>query len=244
MPRGTGPRGDEVIKVSEIRLEESWKTRLSGEFQQPYMEQLKLFLKGEAAHKRVIYPPGPEIFMALDRTPFESVKVVVLGQDPYHGPSQAHGMSFSVRPGVHPPPSLVNIYKELESDLGIAPPGHGFLEAWAGQGVLLLNAVLTVTRGLAGSHAGKGWETFTDRIVELLNQERQNLAFVLWGSYAQKKGAFIDRTRHLVLESPHPSPFSASRGFLGSRPFSKINAYLVATGQSPIDWRLPPAARV
>ena len=225
---------------AEVRLEESWKARLAGEFDQPYMATLKAYLKAELARNKVIYPRGPEYFAALDLTPFEAAKVVILGQDPYHGPDQAHGLCFSVRPGIAPPPSLVNIYKELKSDLGLEPPAHGFLEAWARQGVLLLNSVLTVERGIAGSHAGKGWETFTDRIIEVLSREREHLAFVLWGSYAQKKGQIIDRKRHLVLASPHPSPLSASRGFFGSRPFSRINAYLAEHGRTPVDWRLPP----
>lgn len=226
--------------TQEIRLEESWKARLAAEFAQPYMVNLKAFLKDQIARKKVIFPKGQEYFAALDLTPFDRAKVVILGQDPYHGPNQAHGLCFSVKPGVEPPPSLVNIYKELKSDLGHEPPAHGFLEAWARQGVLLLNSVLTVERGIAASHAGKGWETFTDRIIQVLATERSNLAFVLWGSYAQKKGAMIDRNRHLIISSPHPSPLSASRGFFGSKPFSRINAYLEKTGQAPIDWRLPP----
>ena len=229
-----------MTQSTEVRLEESWKTRLHDEFAKPYMVQLKSYLKGEYARGKIIYPKGPEYFAALDLTPFDRTKVVILGQDPYHGPNQAHGLCFSVKPGVEPPPSLVNMYKELKSDLGIDPPAHGFLEAWARQGVLLLNSVLTVERGCAGSHSGKGWEQFTDRIIAVLNAERQNLAFVLWGSYAQKKGQFIDRQKHMVLASPHPSPLSASRGFFGSKPFSRINAYLKQTGQDPIDWRLPP----
>lgn len=229
-----------VSQAAEVRLEESWKARLLGEFEKPYMSRLKQYLRAELARKKVIFPRGAEYFAALDLTPFEKAKVVILGQDPYHGPDQAHGLCFSVRPGVEPPPSLLNIYKELKSDLGIDPPDHGYLEAWARQGVLLLNAVLTVERGVAGSHAGKGWETFTDKIVEVLDRERQNLAFVLWGSYAQRKGQIIDRQRHLVIASAHPSPLSASRGFLGSRPFSRINRYLEETGQTPIDWRLCP----
>lgn len=226
--------------MDQIRLEESWRIRLADEFAKPYMTQLKSFLKAEYAAGKVIFPKGSEYFAALDLTPFERVKVVILGQDPYHGPGQAHGLCFSVKPGVEAPPSLVNIYKELKDDLGLAPPDHGFLEAWAQQGVMLLNAVLTVERGRAASHSGKGWELFTDRVVQVLNAGRQNLAFVLWGSYAQRKGAIIDRKRHLVVASPHPSPLSAAKGFFGSKPFSKINRYLEATGQTPIEWALPP----
>lgn len=215
---------------------------LRDEFRQPYMQALREFLASEKQKGRIIYPPGPLIFNALDSTPFEQVKVVILGQDPYHGPGQAHGLCFSVNPGVALPPSLQNIFKELEADLGIASPGHGCLASWAAQGVLLLNAVLTVEAGKAASHEGKGWERFTDRVVEVLNQGRENLVFLLWGSYAQRKGALIDRNRHLVLASPHPSPLSASRGFFGNRHFSRANAYLRNTGEGEIDWRLPPLA--
>ena len=229
--------------MTTIRLEASWKSRLENEFDEPYMKELRKFLKDEYAARKVIYPPGAQYFAALDLTPFDQVKVVILGQDPYHGPDQAHGLSFSVRHGVVPPPSLVNIYKELRTDLGIEPPGHGCLEAWARQGVLLLNAVLSVERGRAGSHAGKGWEKFTDRIVEVLNAERTNLAFLLWGNYAKKKGAIVDRDKHFVLATPHPSPLSASAGFFGSRPFSKINAYLTGIGQTPVDWNLASGSR-
>ena len=187
----------------------------------------------------MIYPPGKQIFSALDQTAFENVKVVILGQDPYHGPGQAHGLCFSVAPGVQKPPSLQNIYKEIERDLGIAPSQNGCLLAWAQQGVLLLNAVLTVEHAQAGSHQGKGWELFTDRIVSLLNEQREHLVFMLWGSYAQKKGAIIDRHLHLVLESPHPSPLSAHRGFFGNKHFSSANRYLTEHGVSPINWQLP-----
>jgi uracil-DNA glycosylase len=229
-----------VIQADRIRLEASWKSRLLPEFEQPYMQQLREFLREQLERGKAIYPKGPEYFAAMDLTPFDQVKVVILGQDPYHGPDQAHGLCFSVRPGIAPPPSLLNIYQELREDLGIEPPDHGCLESWARQGVLLLNSVLTVERGRAASHSGKGWETFTDRIVHLLDRERTHLAFVLWGSYAQRKGQFIDRSRHLVIATPHPSPLSASRGFLGSRPFSRIDEYLQDKGQSPIDWRIPP----
>lgn len=227
------------MSTDQIRLEPSWKSRLINEFTAPYMLQLKEFLRQQLAANKQIFPKGNEYFAALDLTPFEQVKVVILGQDPYHGPGQAHGLCFSVRPEVDIPPSLVNIYKELEADLGIKRPPHGFLKHWAEQGVLLLNAVLTVERGLANSHQDKGWERFTDRIIAVLNEEREHLVFILWGSYAQKKGRIIDRSRHLVIESPHPSPLSAHRGFLGSRPFSKANSYLASHGIAPIDWSVP-----
>tara|TARA_R110002072_G_scaffold142207_3_gene287595 strand:- start:491 stop:1210 length:720 start_codon:yes stop_codon:yes gene_type:complete len=230
--------------AQNIKLEESWKALLSPEFSKDYMQQLKSYLKAELASGHHIFPPGPDYFAALDHTPVDKVKVVILGQDPYHGPGQAHGLCFSVRPGVAPPPSLVNIYKELESDLGIPRPDHGCLLSWADQGVLLLNSVLTVRAQNAGSHQGQGWETFTDHIISELNQKHDNLVFILWGSYAQKKGAKIDRNRHLVLQSPHPSPLSSYRGFFGSQPFSKTNQYLQAHGKSPIDWRLPPLSQV
>jgi uracil-DNA glycosylase len=236
------PRPDLVpgAPVSEVKIEPSWKRQLVDEFSQPYMQDLRKFLKKEMEAGERIYPKPSEWFAAFDHTPFEKVKVVILGQDPYHGPDQAHGLCFSVRPGVRPPPSLLNIFKEMKSDLGIEPPDHGYLISWADQGVLLLNSVLTVREGQAASHQKKGWEKFTDKAVQLLNDKRDNLVFVLWGAYAQKKGAFIDRKRHLVLEGVHPSPLSASRGFFGSRPFSKINKYLVAKKLEPIDWQLPP----
>lgn len=227
------------IQDDKIQLESSWKTRLVDEFKQPYMQDLREFLRHERAAKKVIYPRGPEYFAALNSTPFEHVKVVILGQDPYHQPNQAHGLSFSVRPGVQVPPSLVNIFTELESDLKISRPQHGFLKSWAEQGVLLLNATLSVEAGKAGSHQKKGWEKFTDAIIDRLNREREHLVFLLWGSYAQQKGAFIDRQKHFVLTSPHPSPLSAYRGFFGSKPFSKINEYLKSHHIEPIDWSLP-----
>ncbi len=222
-----------------VVLEESWKSRLSEEFDKDYMRNLKTFLLGQKQMGKCIYPKGNEYFRALDLTPFDQVKVVILGQDPYHGPGQAHGLCFSVRPDVPAPPSLVNMYKELQEDLGIPPANHGFLERWAKQGVLLLNSVLTVEHKQAASHQGRGWEQFTDRIVAELNEKREHLVFILWGSYAQKKGAFIDQQRHLVIKSAHPSPLSAYRGFFGSRPFSRTNEYLVANGLQPIDWQLP-----
>lgn len=225
--------------IERIQLEPSWKAHLLPEFEKPYMGALRKFLEQERAAKKQIYPRPTEFFSAMNACPFERVKVVILGQDPYHGPNQAHGLSFSVRPGVVVPPSLVNIYKELKSDLGIEPPKHGYLQKWAEQGVLLLNATLSVEAGRAGSHQRKGWEEFTDAIVRHLNEEREGLVFVLWGSYAQKKGAFIDASKHLVLKGVHPSPLSAHRGFFGSKHFSKINAYLKARGQTPIDWSLP-----
>ncbi len=222
-----------------IKLEESWKSALLPEFSQPYMAALKSFLKEEKSQGKAIFPKGSEYFRALDLTPLDKVRVVVLGQDPYHGEGQAHGLSFSVLPGVRPPPSLVNIFKELRDDLGIKPAGHGFLEHWARQGVLLLNSVLTVERSMAASHQGKGWERFTDAIIRAVNDQPHPVVFILWGSYAQKKAAFVDRSRHLVLKSPHPSPLSAHNGFFGSKPFSKANDFLVSKGYPPIDWALP-----
>ena len=224
--------------MSEIKLEPSWKKLLAAEFSKPYMVALKGFLEGEYEKKKKIYPPPPAIFRALDITPFDDVKVVILGQDPYHGPRQAHGLCFSVPAGVAPPPSLENIFTELASDLGIPRPTTTDLTPWAAQGVLLLNATLTVEGGQAGSHQSKGWEEFTDAIIHLINDQKENVAFILWGSYAQQKGAFIDRAKHFVLESPHPSPLSAYRGFFGSRPFSKVNEYLISTFQQPIEWGL------
>lgn len=221
-----------------IQLEPGWLSRLQTQFDQPYMQQLIQFLMGEKAAGKVIYPDGGDIFNAYNSTPFEEVKVVILGQDPYHGPDQAHGLCFSVKPEVKIPPSLLNIYKELDSDLGIAMPNHGHLQPWAQQGVLLLNATLTVEQGRAGSHQGRGWEQFTDTSIAALNEQRQQLVFMLWGAYAQKKGAFIDRRKHLVLTAPHPSPLSAHRGFLGCKHFSQANAYLQTNGQQPINWAL------
>lgn len=226
-------------RAARIRLAPAWKARLLSEFSEPYMHELREFLKRELAAGKTIYPRATEYFAALDCTPFDEVKVIILGQDPYHGPNQAHGLCFSVRPGVEIPPSLQNIFIELKSDLGIEPPNHGHLAHWATQGVLLLNATLSVQAGIAGSHQGKGWENFTDAVIHALNREREGLVFVLWGSYAQKKGAFIDTRKHLVLKGPHPSPLSAHRGFFGCRHFSRINEYLRQQGKAPIDWRLP-----
>ena len=226
-------------EMTEVQLHESWLRRLEDQFQQPYMKELREFLVMRKRHRAVIYPPGSLIFNALNTTHFDKVRVVILGQDPYHGPGQAHGLCFSVLPGIRIPPSLANIYREIETDLGLIPPRHGCLQSWAEPGVLLLNAVLTVERGQAGSHQGKGWETFTDVIVQLLNDEREGLVFMLWGSYAMKKGSVIDRRKHLVLKAPHPSPLSAHRGFLGCRHFSAANEYLQSHQKEPIDWSVP-----
>jgi len=222
-----------------IKLHESWKAPLAPEFSDAYMLALKAFLEGEKSKGKRIFPKGAEYFRALDLTPLDRVKVVILGQDPYHGEGQAHGLCFSVRPGVRPPPSLVNIYKELEADLGIPRPHHGFLEHWAKQGVLLLNSVLTVEMAQAASHQGKGWEKFTDAIIRLVNARPEPVVFLLWGAYAQRKAAFVDASRHLVLKAAHPSPLSAHNGFMGCRHFSQANAFLEKHGMVPIDWALP-----
>tara|TARA_X000001036_G_scaffold414127_1_gene429061 strand:- start:4 stop:687 length:684 start_codon:yes stop_codon:yes gene_type:complete len=226
--------------VSTIALERSWLTRLQSEFDAPYMQNLRRFLHEQKETCKIIYPRGDEWFNALNTTPFDQVKVVILGQDPYHGPNQAHGLCFSVREGVQLPPSLINIYREIESDLGLTEGHfpHGCLTGWAEQGVLLLNSVLTVEHKQAASHAGKGWEIFTDRIVSLLATQRESVVFILWGSYAQKKGSMIDTGRHLVLKAPHPSPLSAHRGFFGCKHFSQCDEYLAAHGQTPIDWAM------
>jgi uracil-DNA glycosylase len=221
-----------------IKLDESWQEWLAPEFQKDYMKSLRRFLKAELSAGKKIFPKGEQYFAALNTTAFDRVKVVILGQDPYHGLGQAHGLCFSVQKNIPLPPSLVNIYKELESDLGIAPAKNGNLQKWAEQGVLLLNSVLTVEMGKAAAHQGKGWEQFTDRVIQVLNENREGIVFLLWGSYAQKKAAFVDRKKHLVLEAPHPSPLSSYRGFFGSKPFSKINKWLVDHQQSPIDWRV------
>lgn len=224
---------------AEVRLGDSWKAVLGEEFSRSYMHDLKAFLQREKADGKHIFPKGAEYFRALDLTPLDDVRVVILGQDPYHGAGQAHGLCFSVQPGVRIPPSLVNIYKEMQSDLGIPPARHGFLEHWARQGVLLLNSVLTVEEARAASHQGKGWEQFTDAVIRAVNEDCDHVVFMLWGSYAQKKAAFVDRSRHLVLKAPHPSPLSAHNGFLGCRHFSQANDYLVAQGRNTIDWQLP-----
>jgi uracil-DNA glycosylase len=225
--------------ADRIKLEPSWKSRIGDYLQRDDMRQLSEFLRQRKAQGARIFPPGPQIFAALGATSFEAVRVVILGQDPYHGFGQAHGLCFSVQPGTAVPPSLENIYKEIQRDLGIPRPDHGCLTHWAGQGVLLLNAVLTVEEGRAGAHQGKGWEGFTDHIVDRLNREREHLVFMLWGSYAQAKGKVIDPRRHLVLKAPHPSPLSAHRGFIGCGHFSAANRYLVQHGMQPIDWSLP-----
>jgi uracil-DNA glycosylase len=217
-----------------VRIEESWRPHLEREFHQPYFAALREFVRGEFAERR-IFPPAAKIFRAFDACPFASVKVVILGQDPYHGAGQANGLCFSVDKGVATPPSLVNIFKEIESDLGHPVSRDADLTRWAQQGVLLLNATLTVREGVAGSHQNKGWEEFTDAAVRALNDAREGLVFMLWGNYARRKGAGLDRKRHLVLESAHPSPLSAQR-FFGCRHFSKTNAYLTARGETPIDW--------
>lgn len=228
-----------IGEKAEIQLSAAWLEHLQAEFTEPYMQELKDFLRQQKREGKVIYPAGAEYFGALDHTPLDQIKAVILGQDPYHGPGQAHGLCFSVPVGVKPPPSLANIFKEISSDLGLAGATHGCLHHWADQGVLLLNSVLTVERGRAASHQGMGWETFTDRIIHTVNEQREGVVFMLWGAYAQRKGAFIDRDKHLVLQAPHPSPLSAHRGFLGCRHFSQANAYLQSQGGQPIDWSLP-----
>ncbi len=232
------------MSEQQVRLEPSWKARVGDYLSRPEMLRLSEFLRAELRAGKTIYPPPRCIFAALDATPFDQVKVVILGQDPYHGPGQAHGLCFSVLPGVPPPPSLENIFAEIRRDLGVARPDHGCLIPWARQGVLLLNSVLTVERGLAGSHQGKGWEGFTDNIIDHLNREREGLVFLLWGSYAQAKGALIDARRHRVLKAPHPSPLSAHRGFIGCGHFSKANQWLSELSRPAIDWSLPPAASI
>lgn len=220
-----------------------WPQELNLELQKEYMQKLKAFLTNELKKGKIIYPKGQEIFQALEVTAFDQVKVVIIGQDPYHGPNQAHGMCFSVKPGVAIPPSLVNIYKEIENDLGHKPPSHGYLLSWAKQGVLLLNNVLTVEKAKAASHHGVGWETFTDKVIQVLNQRSEPMAFLLWGSPAQKKASIVDDKKHLVLRSVHPSPLSAYRGFFGQKHFSRINAWLEKQGKSPIDWSIPELSK-
>ncbi|MDD4660927.1 MAG: uracil-DNA glycosylase [Massilibacteroides sp.] len=219
----------------DVKIEDSWKEQLKDEFEKPYFKELTNFVRQEYQLRR-IFPPGREIFNAFEHCSFDRVKVVILGQDPYHEPGQAHGLCFSVKAGTPPPPSLVNIYKEIESDLGKTAPKDGDLTRWANQGILLLNATLTVRAHLAGSHQNKGWELFTDAVIHRLAEKRQHIVYILWGSYAQRKGAFIDKSANLVLQSAHPSPLSAYRGFFGCKHFSKTNDYLIATGQTPVEW--------
>jgi len=226
-----------------IKLEPSWKAALREEFDKPYMHQLREFLRAEHAAGKEIYPPGPMIFNALNSTPLGQVKVVILGQDPYHGPGQAHGLCFSVQPGVATPPSLVNIYKELQRDLNLPIPSHGYLQSWAEQGVLLLNTTMTVERANAASHATKGWESFTDRVIEVGSEQCPNVVFLLWGAHAQSKQKLIDASKHLVLKSVHPSPLSAYRGFFGCGHFSRANGFLEQRGMAPINWARPPLAQ-
>lgn len=226
--------------MTDIKLDQSWLTHLGHEFDKTYMKDLKAFLITERQSGKQIYPKGDQIFNAFNNTPFGDVRVVILGQDPYHGPGQAHGLCFSVQKDVRIPPSLVNIYKEIKRDLDISSPDHGYLMEWAKQGVLLLNSVLTVERAQAASHQKRGWEQFTDAAIAALNEHHSGLVFLLWGSYAQKKGQFIDRNKHLVLHSPHPSPLSAHRGFLGNSHFSKTNKWLKERGSGIIDWSITP----
>jgi uracil-DNA glycosylase len=222
----------------DVKIEPSWKEVLSEEFKKPYFKQIAEHLKTEKAQGKTIYPPGSQIFHAFEATPFGELKVVILGQDPYHGPKQAHGLSFSVQKGVPPPPSLINIFKELKEDVGASIPKHGNLEKWAKQGVLLLNASLTVRAGEPMSHAKLGWEKFTNTIIEKVSDLKEHVVFVLWGRFAQEKKTLIDEKKHLIIKSAHPSPLSAKNGFFGSRPFSKINTYLMKNGIDPIDWAL------
>jgi len=222
-----------------VQLRPSWKNRIGMEFEQEYMQKLRQFLIEEKQAGKIIYPEGKDIFNSMNLLSYEDIKVVIIGQDPYHGPGQAHGLCFSVKPGVKSPPSLVNIFKEIHQDLGIPISRHGYLKSWAEQGVLLLNSVLTVEKNKAGSHQGKGWELFTDAIIKSINSEHTGVVFFLWGSYAQKKGKIIDKDRHLVLQSVHPSPLSAHRGFFGKQHFSKANDYLQRQDKAVIDWSLP-----
>lgn len=222
----------------DVKIEASWKALLQDEFKKPYFKQIVEHLKTEKSQGKTIYPSGSNIFHAFDATPFDNVKVVILGQDPYHGPNQAHGLSFSVQPGVPPPPSLLNIYKELHEDVGIPIPRHGYLEKWAAQGVLLLNASLTVRAGEANSHSKIGWEKFTDTVIQSISDKQNNVVFLLWGKFAQSKAALIDQAKHLILKSAHPSPLAAHSGFFGNHHFSKTNQYLMQHGKDPIDWAL------
>ena len=219
----------------DVRIDASWREKLKAEFEKPYFQKLADFVKSEyRSHK--VYPPGPEIFSAFDHCPFSNIKVVIIGQDPYHGYGQANGLCFSVHDGIKKPPSLVNIFQEIKQDLGKPIPDSGNLERWADQGVLLLNATLTVRASSPGSHQNKGWETFTDAVIKKVSDERENVVFVLWGAYAQRKGSIIDSSKHYVLKSPHPSPYSADRGFFGNRHFSKANEFLEMKGLSPVNW--------
>lgn len=219
-----------------------WNPLLRGEFTKPYWTDLQEFVRAERG-RSAVYPPAEQVFSALHLTPYADTRVLILGQDPYHGPGQAHGLCFSVAPGVPAPPSLVNIFQELRDDLGAEPPNHGNLEHWARQGVLLLNAVLTVRAHAAGSHAGKGWEVFTDEVIRTVNTKPERVVFILWGAYARKKRPLIDTSRHVIIESAHPSPLSARNGFFGSKPFSRANAALSEAGRTPIDWAVPPLRR-
>ena len=219
----------------KVKIEESWNEVLAEEFEKPYFQELTTFIRNEYQSKK-IFPPGSQIFNAFDHSPFDKTKVVILGQDPYHGPGQAHGLCFSVNENIKPPPSLINIFKEQHADLGKPFPSHGNLEGWSQQGVLLLNATLTVEAHQPGSHQGKGWEQFTDAVINQLSTNKEHIVFMLWGAYAQKKGEVIDASKHLVLKSPHPSPFSANRGFFGNKHFSKCNNYLEKIGIEPIRW--------
>jgi len=223
--------------ATSVQIEDGWKEVLKDEFRQPYFQALKTFLKTEKAQGKTIYPPGSLIFNAFNSTPFDEVKAVIIGQDPYHRPGQAHGLCFSVKPGVRIPPSLVNIYQELHDDTGFEIPNHGYLQKWAEQGVLMLNAILTVEEGNASSHKGKGWENFTTAAIQAINKHKAGVVFLLWGRYAQQKGSFIDRNKHLVLEAAHPSPL-ARTGFRGCRHFSQTNQYLQENGKEPIDWQV------
>ncbi len=229
--------------MTAFAVPNSWRASLASALETIEMAELAGFLDAEIQAGKTIYPPRPAWFRALELTPLDKVRVVILGQDPYHGPGQAHGLAFSVPAGVRPPPSLLNIFKELESDLGIARPRHGCLEHWARQGVLLLNSVLTVEMGRAASHSRKGWEHFTDAIIRRMNDQPEPMVFMLWGAYAHKKAANVDTSRHLVLKAAHPSPLSAYNGFLGSKVFSQCNAFLVSNGHAPIDWTLPDAVQ-
>jgi uracil-DNA glycosylase len=228
---------EDITPIRPANLPASWRSALASEFAAPYFHQLKDFLV-EEREQYTIYPPAKDVFNALRYTPLEQTKVLILGQDPYHGPGQAHGLSFSVRPGIRPPPSLQNIYKELQSDLGIKPPKHGYLRAWTEQGILLLNAVLTVRQGQPNSHANKGWEYLTDAVIRAVNNKPTRVVFVLWGAYARKKSRLVTGKQHIIIESAHPSPLSVTK-FWGTRPFSRINAALEESGQAPINWQLP-----